>query len=348
MALRGIDEFPRDFKPAAHVTRAVCNSDCRSPIIFVEEDGDPFMSVCAVAKERGSAVWSFDMSANRSMANVMDYVEVGLNLGDWVYLANCDAVDETFFREVSRTLFQLQPAPDSCPRREYFRAFFTVAKPFDPNSPGVRHFPAMFLQYAIIARKISEKDPKWTRIIPADDPLFTNAQMRRQHRREQGRDSDSESDLDSDENITGKLFFRSAELHKTADNSPVTNAKDLFEKAMADEDLKTLRKLVEDADVDIERPLKCGMTPIQFACCRQLTNAAIELLALGASPSDPRASDKRPPIFMALDDIRLVKALLDAGADVYQKYQGYRLAAHPDTAPDVAAYVVDRIAELGM
>lgn len=345
MAERALVEFPDDFEVLPHVARAVSNSDCRSPVVFVQEDGDPFLSVCALANEQKSAVWSFDLSVNCSASNIMDYVEVGVNNGDWVFVSNCDTVDESFFRDVARTLYQLKPEPDRFPRRECFRAFFTVSKPFNPNALGHVPFPAIFLQYAIIARKIRETDAKWSRIVPVNDPLFTEAQTRHEERRAQGRDSDSESDIEEGDHVTGKLFFRSAELSENADNSPVTEAKQVFEKAVREQDVDVIKKLVQAAEVDISRPFACGMTPIQYACCAELTQSALALLKLGADPSAPRQSDGRPPIFMCLEDVKLVKGLLDAGIDVYTKFQGYRVDRHPETSPDVAAYVMKRIAE---
>ena len=339
MALRAITDLSADFVPEEYVERAVKNSDCRTPIIFVQKDGDPFQSVCYLAKQCKSAVWSFDVSLLQSAQNIMDYIDVGLNNGDWVFITNCDLVGASYFREVARTLYHLQPDPDKYPRREVFRCFFGVSAPFDLNAPVGLPFPPLFMHSAIVARPTLTHGSKWSRMMPADEPLFSAAATKHQRRREAGRESDSESDLEEADRISGVLFYRAAERNKEIEQSPVTLAKQEMEEAIDAQDGATMERLVKCGDVDLFRKLKDGMTPVQYACCKQLKESVRVLLALGADPNDPRASDGRPPLFMSIDDVDLARVLVEGGADLFAKYEGYRADSHPDTAPDVAAYL---------
>lgn len=338
MAQRASVAVPDNFTPLEYIERSLRNSDCRTPIIFVQEDGDPFASVTVLAEKRDLAVWSFDVSLLQSAQNIVDYVEVGVNNGDWVYITNCDIVGEEFFRDVARILFSLQPDPLRYPRRELFRCFFGVRKPFDPNAPVGVPFPTLFMHDAIIARKVGEEGSKWSRIVPVDDPLFTEAAIKHEHRRAAGRDSDSESDLGSNEHISGMIFHRCAERTQNIDQSPVTLSKNVLEKAISEQDCNTIKRLINSGEVDVSRKVKEDMTPIQFAVCKQLTESVRTLLEMGADPNAPRESDGRPPLFMSLDDINLAAVLVEGGGNLFAKYQGYRPDNHPDTAPNVAAY----------
>ncbi|KPI87098.1 hypothetical protein ABL78_3810 [Leptomonas seymouri] len=341
MALRAITDLPVDFVPDEYVERAVKNSDCRTPIIFVQQDGDPFQSVCYLAKQFNSAVWSFDVSLMQSVQNIMDYVDVGLNNGDWVFITNCDLVGASYFREVARLLYHLLPEPHTYPRREIFRCFFGVSVAFDLNAPVGQPFPPLFMHSAIVARPTSKQGSKWSRIMPTDDPLFTVAAKKHQRRREEGRESDSESDLDETDRISGVLFYRAAERNMEVDQSPVTLAKHEMLQAIDKQDGREMERLVQSGDVDLSRKIKDGMTPVQYACCKQLTESVRVLLALGANPNDPRESDGRPLLFMSIDDTELARVLVEGGADPFAKFEGYRVDSHPDTAPEVAACVAE-------
>ncbi|CCW64421.1 unnamed protein product [Phytomonas sp. EM1] len=338
MAQRASIKISKDLIPVKHVSRAIKNSDCRTPIIFIMEDEDPFVSVYAMATQQDSAVWVFDLAQNKSKQNIMDYIDVSVNNGDWVYLQNCNTVDETFFREVTRFIYHLKPEPKRFPRRELFRCFFCVQKAFDPNGPSVKPFPLLLLQISIIARKVSGV-PKWTRILPANVNMFSEIQRKRQIRRNQGRDSDSESDIDVEYPISGKIFYRSTELDNDYVSSPLFTEKQIMEKAIREEDLATIREQVTSLKVDLESELCEGMTPLQLACVLERTESVKTLLELNADPNRPRLTDGRPPLFMCIDDVKLAEALVDAGADLFAKFEGFRADSHPDTAPDVAAYL---------
>lgn len=337
-----LGEFPDDFVPEEHVVRAVKNSDCRSALIFAVEDGDPLPSLTYLAKKCGSTIWNFDLKVNSSAEYITDYMDVGIKNGDWIYISNCDSVNESFFRKAARVMYKLEPEPDKYPRREFFRAAFSVSKHFNINGPGPIQFPPLLMQTAIIARKTVTTN-KWSLIIPVDDPLFVETQKKHRQRRLQGRDSDSESDLEEGHPITGARFYRSAELSKFVDNSPLAKATELLEAAVRSQDVHTILDLVGSGDVDISKNLIGGMTPLQFACSAQLIDAAMALLEAGADPNQVRQSDGRPPLFMYLQDVSLASALANAGADLYRKFQGCRADNHPDTDPTIAAYLRKRM-----
>ncbi|GET93056.1 hypothetical protein, conserved [Leishmania tarentolae] len=338
MASRAISNFSADFSPLKHIERAVKNSDCRTPIIFVQQDGDPFETVCHLAKKCDSAVWSFDVAQLQSIQNVVDYIDVGVNNGDWVYITNCDLVSESYFRDVARIIYQILPEPQLYPRREMFRCFFGVTVPFDLNAPVGLPFPTLFMHSALVARPTATQGTKWSRIMPAEKTLFSAAALKHQHRREAGRESDSESDLDEADRLSGVIFYRAVERSRDIDQSTVTLAKNEMLQAIEEQDDPVMRRLVSSGEVDLSRKLKDGMTPLQYACCKQLTGAARTLLSLGADPDAPRESDDRPPLFMSIDDMELAKVLVEGGANLFSRFEGYRADSHPDTAPDVAAY----------
>ncbi|AYU83337.1 Dynein heavy chain and region D6 of dynein motor/Ankyrin repeats (3 copies)/Ankyrin repeat, putative [Leishmania donovani] len=339
MASRAIANFSADFSPLKYVERAVKNSDCRTPIIFVQQDGDPFQTVCYLAKKRDSAVWSFDVAQLQSMQNVADYIDVGINNGDWVYITNCDLVSESYFRDVARTLYKILPEPHLYPRREVFRCFFGVTMPFDLNAPVGLPFPPLFMHSSLVARPTATQGTKWSRIMPAEKTLFSAAALKHQQRREVGRESDSESDLDEGDRISGVIFYRAVERSRDIDQSTVTLAKHEMVQAVEAQDDPVMRRLVSSGEVDLSRKLKDGMTPLQYACCKQLTGSVRTLLSLGADPNAPRESDGRPPLFMSIDDMELAKMLVEGGANLFSKFEGHRTDTHPDTAPDVAAYL---------
>lgn len=325
-----------DYQELPHVVRAVKNADCRTPIILIEEDGDPYPTLSVLAKEVNSGIWSFDLEQIKNANNIMDYVEVGVKNGDWVYITNCDTVDPSFFRDVARMIYLLTPEPEKYPRREFFRSFFTVKKSFDLN--GIRFpFPTLMMKSSIVARTTAETS-KWCCQLPVEDQQFAAAEKKHEKRRLDGRDSDSESDLDENTNYSGMRFFRSAELSKFVDNSPMAVGKEIFLKALKEQDVDTMRKLVEAGEVDPFAKLDNGMTPLQYAVCVELAKSVKYLLDIGANPNTPRESDGRPPLFMALDDKEIVKALIDAGGDLFFKFQGCRLDNHPETDPEIAAY----------
>ncbi|KEG14951.1 nuclear protein Tc22 [Trypanosoma grayi] len=336
MVQGGVVEVPEDYVPLEHVRRAMKNADCRTPAIFFLEDGDPFLSLCKIAKETQSAVWYFDLAVMKNVQNAMDYIDVGTKNGDWVYIAHSDEVDQQSFRDIARMVFLLRPEPKKYPRREFFRCLFSVTKSFDIEADAEALFPPLLLKNSIVARKLDENNAKWSLKLPADTKPREIEQLKRERRRAEGRDSDSETDLDEDDRLSGMWFHRAVELNKSADESPLTLAEEEMEAALDAEDVNTIKRLIKDGHIDVSRKIKCGMTPLQYTCSKEMVKSALCLLECGADPNAPRQSDGRPPIFMALEDTSLVEALVKHGADLFATFQGWRVDSHPDTSPQVA------------
>nr|AAS75144.1 nuclear protein Tc22 [Trypanosoma cruzi] len=144
MVQGGVVEIPPNFVPLEHVCRALKNADCRTPVIFFYEDGDPFLSLCKIAREMQSAVWHFDLAVIKSIQNVMDYIDVGTKNGDWVLISHCEEVEQHRFREVALRVFLLKPEPKKYPRREFFRCLFCVEKVFELEGNAMTPFLRSF------------------------------------------------------------------------------------------------------------------------------------------------------------------------------------------------------------
>ncbi|RNF00857.1 nuclear protein Tc22 [Trypanosoma rangeli] len=336
MVQGGVVEIPPDFVPLEHVCRAMRNADCRTPVIFFYEDGDPFLSLCKIAKEVQSVVWHFDLVLMKSIQNAMDYVDVGTQNGDWVLITHCEEAEQSLFRDIALRVFLLKPEPKKYPRREFFRCLFCVDKAFDIEGTAKLPFPPVILKNSIIARRIGDHSSKWSVKLPSDAKYLEIAALKRERRREAGRDSDSETDLSEDEKLSGMWFYRSVELNNAVDDSPLTRAEEEMQIALDEEDVDTIKRLITDGKIGVSKIIKWGMTPLQYACSRENVKAAKCLLDCGADPNQPRQSDGCPPIFMSLEDASLVEALVEHGADLFQTYQGWRIDAHPDTSPHIA------------
>ncbi|KAG8346908.1 putative Ankyrin repeats (3 copies) Ankyrin repeat [Trypanosoma vivax] len=338
MAHGGKVEVPPNFVPLDHVQRAMKNADCRTPVIFFLKDGDPYMSLCKIANETQSAVWLFDASNKHDSENMLGYIEIGTNNGDWVLITNCGSVGQHLFRDIALMIFCLRPEPRKHPRREFFRCVFCVEREFCiDDSVGVP-FPPLILKNSIVARVVDNAS-KWSIRLPSESTIREVEDMKRERRRQEGRDSDDETDLDEDELLSGKWFHRAVELNKAVDEAPLTLAQEEMRMALDAEDLPTIKRLIESGEIDIEREIKVGMTPLQYACSVEKAKSVACLLECGANPNKPRRSDGRPPLFMALDDISIVESLVAHGADLFAKYEGYRVDSHPDTLPEVSKMV---------
>nr|CCC92917.1 conserved hypothetical protein [Trypanosoma congolense IL3000] len=335
MAQGGVVEISPDFVPLEHVQRGMKNADCRTPVIFFKEDGDPYMSLCKIASETDSAVWYFDYSYKVDIDVTLDYIEVGSNNGDWVFITNCGEVGQHFFRKIALMIFCLKPEPKKYPRREFFRCVFCSEKVFGIDDHVNAPLPPLILANSIVAR-LADGSCKWSLRMPSELTCRMAEEAKRQKRRSEGRDSDSETDLDDDEALSGKWFHRSVELNKAIDEAPLAMAHQKMRQALMEEDVVTIKSLIVNGEYDIEREIVSGMTPLQYACSVEKTKSAICLLECGADPNQPRKSDGRPPLFMAIEDTSLAKALIKHGADLHARFQGYRVDNHPDTAPEVA------------
>lgn len=344
----GVVEVSDDFVVQKHVEKAFRSSECRTPIILIEADGDPLLSVCKLAKNLGCAVWQITMGDEKNEQNAIDYIDVGIQNGDWVYLTGCEEASENVLRKIARTLVTLKPEPKSFPRRELFRVWFVIAKPISINDHSPR-FPQLLLQNAILGRgphyekgaATATSPEKWVKRIPQEPPLFEKEVKKHRSRRDHGRQSDSESDAEEpDQKLTGLWFYRAVDFHAADAGSTLTKASEEIFHAIEKDDAEQVAALCRTGQIDLSRLQKEGMTTLQFACSREKLAAAKVLLEAGADPNQPRASDGCPPLFMALESTDLVAALIDHGGDYYAKFEGCRIESHSSTAPHVAEMII--------
>lgn len=337
-------EVDPDYQPLPHVVRAHKNSECRTPIILVREDGDPFQSVVTIAKAFGSSVWNIEMGNPKNEQNAIDYVDVGVQNGDWVYLTNVEEATPEVLRSIATTLVTLKPDPKRFPRREHFRVFFTVQKPIDMNDNISSPFPRLMLQNAILARRLTTAEggspTKWLKHLPEEENLRTVEIMKHVKRRDAGRDSDSESDADEPENkITGMWFHRAVDFYSKEEGASLRKPSDELFEAVEECNVERIRELCQSGKVDIARVKRDGMTPLQYAVSRERIPSCRALLEAGADPNVPRESDGCPPLFMCIESDELLLLLVEFGVDIHAKFENERVENHFATPPHIAALV---------
>lgn len=336
---------PDDYQPLAHVVRALKSSECRTPIFFVLSDGDPFHSVARLAKDVGSTVWRVEMGNPKNEQNALDYVDVGIQNGDWVYVTQNEAAVGDVHREIAKILVTLQPDPKKYPRREHFRIFFTVENPIDLNDNIALPFPRLLVKNGILARRRTEaaeavSPTKLTKRRPEEVDLAVKETLKHQQRREAGRESDSESDADEPEKkLTGLWFHRAVDFFTTDEGTNLMKPQDEIYIAIDKEDVERIKELCQSGKLDISKVKKSDMTPLQYAVSWEKVNATRALLEAGADPNQVRESDGCPPLFMSLELEELLFLLLEYGADIHSRFEGDRIENHPSTSPNVAALV---------
>ena len=334
-----------DYSPLPHINRAFRSSECRTPIMCVLAEGDPFQSLVKLAASTQSTVWHIEMGNEKNEQNAIDYVDVGIQNGDWVYITNVEEASTETLRSIAKTLVTLAPEPKRFPRREFFRIFFGLKKEFDINDNMIE-LPRLLLQNAIVARGKTEHQEasptKWCKKLPEVTELLEKEAVKHQKRREIGRDSDSESDAeDAEKKITGMWFHRAVDFHALDSGSSVTKASEEIYLAIDLQDPQKISELCRSGQIDLNRLRRDGMSPLQYACSCQKTIAARALLEAGADANLPRDSDGCPPLFMTLEDEELVKALLEHGADPNIRFEGNKLEHHPTTAPHIVKLIRD-------
>lgn len=344
----GVVALEEGFEPLHHVVKLFNSSECRIPLILVEDpDGDPFRSVACLANRQQSAVWQITMDSERNAQNALDYIDVGIQNGDWVYLTQCEDAPPDSLRRIGLQMMTLQPDPKRYPRRELFRLWLVVKKPLNLNDTIHTIFPQVITKNALVGRAAAppgsgcSSPEKLQKKLPAEPPLYEKEEERHAARRQAGRDSDSESDADEPhKRITGLWFYRAVDLQCGGEGPVVSaNAQQEIFSACDANNLDRITQLIQSGQVDVNRAKKDGMTPLQYCCSRELVAAAQALLASGANPNQPRESDQCPPLFMCLESVELVQALIDAGANYNARFEGYLLEKHPTTAPEIARMI---------
>jgi hypothetical protein len=332
-----------DYLPQPHVIRACKNSECRIPIFLVLEDGDPFQSVARLAKDVGSTVWKVEMGTPQNEQNALDYVDVGIQNGDWVYVTNNEEASEEVLRKIAVTLVSLKPEPKRFPRREHFRIFFTVEKPFDMNSNISLPFPRLLLQNGILARRRPAdggSPTKWCKKLPEESDLMIKEVHKHQQRRDKGRDSDSESDVDEvSDKLTGLWFHRAVDFFSADEGTAIQKPQDEIFEVVLSQSVDRVRELCQSGKIDITKLKRDGMTPLQLAVSRELPHSVRVLLECGADPNQCREADGCPPLFMSIEVEDILYALVEYGADLYTKFENDRVENHPTTSPHIAKLV---------
>ena len=338
-----IDE---DFTPLHHVTRAYKSSECRTAIFLTMQDGDPFQTVCWLGKQRNCAVWSIEMDGPRNEQNALDYIDVGVQNGDWVCLTSAEGASNEVMRKIALILTTLTPDPKKYPRRELFRLWLFLDKPIDINDRISPKFPMLLTQTAIIGRAATPpgmvpSSPEKLQVKEPQEPaLFEAAERKRAARREVGRDSDSESDHEEPETkLTGLWFHRAVDFHSADQGSKVTQASEEIWGAVERDDGDAVEELCNSGQLDLARLKRNGLSPLQLAVSLEKINSVRALLNAGADVKQVRESDGRPLLFMSLENQDLVRLLIENGCDFYESFEGYRLESHPDTDLDVAVLV---------
>ena len=343
----GVQDIPVDFEPSAYIVRAYNNSECRTPLILASEDGDSFQSVAKLARDKGCAVWTIELEDSKSERNATDYLDVGLQNGDWVYLTNLENASDATLRHIAATLSTLQPDPKKYPRRELFRLWMVVDKHIDLNRNVDPVIPQLLAQYSIVAKKRTDDNSpgKWVRRMPQEPPLFEAETQKRTIRRDKGHESDSESDCDEpgENKIVGKWFHRAVDFHLADAGSTITKASEDIFTSIENDDAASVTELCGSGQLNLSR-LKhkaTGMNLLQYACSLEKVAAAKALLEAGMDPNIVRESDGSPILFMSLESQDLVQALIDHGADYEARFETYTLDRHPATHPLIASLVRD-------
>ncbi|KAJ9452322.1 nuclear protein Tc22 [Diplonema papillatum] len=326
-----------------HVQRLYDNSECRTPLILSLRDGDPLKCIQALAKEKGCAVWHIVMDSPKNEQNALDYLDVGLQNGDWVYLTKTELAGHETLREIALQLLTVVPNPKMFPKREIFRMWIAVEDSVDLNQSINPAFPSLLAHNALYAtaRPTSPTGCAKLQVKRAVEPSLMAAEhAKRRQRKLQGRESDSESDAeDASQRRTGLWFHRSVDFFEGDNNhANVKHESDIFTAIEADDEEKVARFLKSNT-LDINHVLRCGMTPLFWAVMCDNTVLIKMLLDAGADPNQRRQGNGMPIIFMSISQVDILQLLVEHGADLDARFEGQLLIEHPDTAPNIRQYL---------
>eukprot|EP00992_Anisonema_acinus_P008159 TRINITY_DN4238_c0_g1_i1.p1 TRINITY_DN4238_c0_g1~~TRINITY_DN4238_c0_g1_i1.p1 ORF type:complete len:343 (+),score=81.19 TRINITY_DN4238_c0_g1_i1:58-1086(+) len=326
-----------------HIARVHSLSEVRTPLITCLENGDPLKSIEVLAKRFGVAVWKITMDTPKNEQNALDYLEVGLQNGDWLFLTQCEKATTKVMRDIALQLFTVAPDPKYYPRRELFRLWLLVEKPIDINDNVNPVFPSVLTQHALLAwREMSQNRNK---VISKQkvDPQLSEAQIdRRRQRKERGQDEDDESDdgdVDPQKKVTGMWFHRAVDFFTAdADNAVTKSVEDIFD-AIEKGDVQKVGDIISRNTLDLNQITKSGLTPLLWAIMCDNIHLVRLLLENEADPNLRRQGNGMPPIFMSIEEPQMLQLLIDFGADIDARYEGKTLMDHPDTAPAIKEYI---------
>jgi len=337
-------ELTSESEVMPQVQRLYANSEVRTPLICCLQDGDPLRSIEYMARQKGCAVWSISMDSAKNEQNALDYLEVGLQNGDWVYLTHNEKATSKTLREIALQLTTVAPDPKHFPKRELFRLWLSVEGDLDVNDTITPIFPTLLMQNCIYARA-EPKSPRASRLRtrqPVEPTLQEVEHHKRMKRRENQRDEDSESDHeDAAEKRTGLWFHRSVDFYE-ADKGSVgahiqAEGESIFD-AVESGDVDKIGSLVS-ANIDCLNATKAGMTPLLWGVMCDNINVVQLLLQKGADPNQRRLGNGMPAVFMHIEQVPLLQLLLEHGADLNVRYEGCLLRDHPDTSHEVQVWL---------
>jgi hypothetical protein len=342
----GADGEPKILR---HIEKVFRSSETRTPLVAAFSDGDPYYTVSTLARRDDSAVWSIVMGTEKNEQNALDYVQVGTQNGDWVYLTNVEKASQEVLRKIAVILYTLKPEPQEFPRRHLFRLWLITDTPIQVNDTIRPIFPQSLLQHALVARShivagtsagVPSSPDKYSRRMPAEVPLHEEALVKHSKRREIGRDSDSESDAEEPEKkATGMWFHRAVDFFAHDGGSTVARVNEVIFDAVDKQNTKEIAALCNSGRPNIDAVTRDGMNPLMFAVSRERVESVKALLAAGADVHVRRAADNCPLLFMCVESEAVLTALIEAGANIDERFEGYRLENHPTTMPHIAAMV---------
>ena len=289
-----------------HIQRLYDNSECRTPLICCVEDGDPLPSIQALAKEKGCAVWHISMDSAKNEQNALDYLDVGLQNGDWVFLSKNEEATCQTHREVALQLLTVVPDPKNFPKRELFRLWMAVESELDLNETVSPVFPALLSHNALYGRARPES-PKGTRLLTkrAVEPSIMRDEFeKRSHRRESGKDSDSESDAEgAHDKRMGLWFHRSVDFYEADTHFNMSNKEGDIFTAIEAGDSDKVAKCLSINTLDVNQVLRSGMTPLFWAVMCDNSLIIRQILDAGADPNQRRQGNGMPVLFLSLAQV---------------------------------------------
>ena len=291
-----------------HIQRLYDNSECRTPLICCLEDGNPLKDIQQLAKSKGCTVWHIAMDSPKNEQNALDYLDVGLQNGDWVYLTRNEMASCQTHREIALQLLTVVPNPKMFPKRELFRLWMAVESDLDLNETVNPVFPTLLSHNALFgrARPTSPRGATTKLSVKrAVEPSIMKDEFnKRAERKEAGRDSDSESDAeDASQKRMGLWFHRSVDFYEADASYAVSNNdSDIFD-AIESGDEEKVNKCLSFNTIDVNQILRSGMTPLFWAVMCDSVNVIRLLLEVGADPNQRRQGNGMPVIFMSIAQV---------------------------------------------
>lgn len=320
-----------------HIERLYALSDCRTPLICCVEHGDPLAAVEELAKAMGSTLWPVTPHDPKSDQNALDYLDVGLTNGDWLYLQSFDSASPAVMRDIGRELYTIMPEPERCPRREVFRLWLVVDKWFDLDTD--ERFPRVLTQHALFGWTNSE-GLACIQTRTRADPRLLLEQLVAASPKKVVKTLEEDADIinDPSRKVIGPLFHRSADLFTPAGHDVTLNTAASIFDHIERGDVMAVAAMCADLGADLNGMAKGGLSPLFWAIMCDSIAVVRLLLENAADPNEPRPGTGQPPTFMALEDPEMLQLLLDFGADLNAEFEGRTLVDHPDTHPAIAAY----------